>query len=191
MEVATLSAEERSANGTNSVRQLRDTGKIPMVLYGGKGETVSLQANYDSVKRHLAHRLRVYKLDFGGGEHASYLKSVQWDCLTDEPLHLDFQRIAMDQPLKLEVRITTFGHPMGIAKGGRMIQDTKMLNLSCMPDSVPDFVEIKIADMDTGDKIVAKDLVLPEGVTLDMPEDKVIMRLTDPEEVVGLTDSEE
>ena len=191
MEVATLSAEERSANGTNSVRQLRDTGKIPMVLYGGKGETVSLQADYDLVKRHLAHRLRVYKLNFGGSEHASYLKSVQWDCLTDEPLHLDFQRIAMDQPLKLEIRITTFGHPKGIAKGGRMIQDTKMLNLSCMPDSVPDFVEIKIADMDTGDKIVAKDLVLPEGVTLDMPEDKVIMRLTDPEEVVGLTDSEE
>jgi large subunit ribosomal protein L25 len=106
---------------------------------------------------------------------------VQWDCLTDEPLHIDFQRIAMDKPLKLEVRITTLGHPKGIAQGGRMIQDAKVLNLSCMPESVPDFVEIKIADMDTGDKILAKDLELPEGVTLDMPEDKVIMRLTDPD----------
>ena len=38
MEVATLPVEERSVKGTNAVRQLRDTGKIPMVLYGGKGE---------------------------------------------------------------------------------------------------------------------------------------------------------
>ena len=110
MEVATLPVEERSVKGTNAVRQLRDTGKIPMVLYGCKGESVSLQADYDSVKRHLTHRLRVYKLELGGKEHPSFLKSVQWDCLTDEPLHLDFLRIKMDEPLKLEIRIVTVGH---------------------------------------------------------------------------------
>lgn len=181
MEVATLSVEPRSANGTNSVRQLRDTGKIPMVLYGGKTESVSLQADYDSVKRHLAHHLRIYKLNLGGEEVPGYLKQVQWDCLTDEPLHLDFLRIAMDQPLKLEIRIITLGHPAGIAAGGRLIQDAKVLNLSCMPESVPDFIEIKIGQLDVGEKILAKDLQLPEGVSLDMPEEKVILRVTDPE----------
>jgi len=180
MEVATLPVEERSVKGTNAVRQLRDTGKIPMVLYGGKGESVSLQADYDSVKRHLTHRLRVYKLELGGKEHPSFLKSVQWDCLTDEPLHLDFQRIKMDEPLKLEIRIVTVGHPAGAAAGARLVLDVKALNLSCMPDSVPDEVEIPVAHLEIGDKILAKEVELPEGVTLEMPEDKVVIRLLDP-----------
>ena len=181
MEVASLSVEERSTKGTNAVRQLRDTGMIPIVLYGGTGESVSLQADYDSVKRHLKERLRVYNLSLGGHDHPSYLKEVQWDCLTDEPLHLDFLRIKLDEPLKLEIRITTLGHPVGLAAGGQMIQDAKVLNLACMPDSVPDSVEVKIDHLQAGEKILAKDLALPAGVTLDMPEDKVILRVTDPE----------
>jgi len=181
MEIASLSVEERSTKGTNAVRQLRDTGMIPMVLYGGTGEPVSLQADYDSVKRHLTQRLRVYNLSLGGNDHPSYLKSVQWDCLTDEPLHLDFLRIKLDEPLKLEIRLTSLGRPVGLSAGGRLIQDTKVLSLSCMPDSVPDAIEIKIDHLEAGEKILAKDLDLPEGVTIDMPEDTVIFRVTDPD----------
>ena len=57
MEVATLNVEDRKAAGTNQVRALRNTGKIPIILYGGGEQSVSLQAEYTDVKRHLETRL--------------------------------------------------------------------------------------------------------------------------------------
>jgi large subunit ribosomal protein L25 len=181
MEVALLEVEERASKGSNEIRRLRDSGKIPMIIYGGGGESISLQADYGAVKRHLSHHLRVYKLNLGGQEMPGYLKTVQWDCLTDEPLHIDFQRIEMDVPLRLSIQLATLGRPVGEASGGRVIIDNPVLHLSCMPDSVPMHIEIAISDLDIGDQMLAKDLPLPSGVTLDMPGDAVIIRVVSPE----------
>ena len=182
MEVATINVESREANGTNEVRKLRDTGKIPMVLYGGGQDAVSLQAEYNQVKPLLEHHLRVFQLNMGKKQQASYLQHVQWDCLTDEPLHLDFQRIEMNVPLKMDVELVLLGHAKGIAKGGRMIRDVQYMPLACLPAHVPEQLEHKIGEMECGEKIFAKDIELPEGCELDMPGDRLIIHLTDPEE---------
>ena len=190
MEVATLTVQNREAKGTNSVRRLRDTGKIPLVLYGGGGDSLCLQADYTTVKRHLAHHLRVFKLELGGKEESGYLQNVQWDCLTDEPLHLDFQRIDMSVPLRMDIELVLLGHPKGLAQGGRLIRDTQHLHLACLPDRVPEQVELRIGHLECGEKILAKDIELPEGCSLDMPADQLIVHLTDPTEV-PLTDPTE
>jgi len=182
MEVATLTVQNRDAKGTNNVRRLRDTGKIPLILYGGGRESVCLQADYPAVKRHLAHHLRVYKLDLAGVEEPGFLQNVQWDCLTDEPLHMDFQRIDMSVPLKIDIELVLLGHPKGMAQGGRVVRDTRHLHLACLPDRVPEQVELRIGHMECGEKILAKEIELPEGCTLDMPEDQLILHMTDPTE---------
>ena len=182
MEVATISVEMREAKGTNRVRNLRNTGKIPMVLYGGGRDAVSLQAEYNHVKPHLEHHLRVFQLKMGKKEQPSYLQHVQWDCLTDEPLHLDFQRIDMSLPLKMDVELVLLGHPKGISKGGRVIRDVQYLHLACLPAHVPEQIDLKISEMECGDKIHAKDIELPEGCELDMPGDRLIIHVTDLED---------
>ena len=188
MEVATINVEDRSAQGTNQVRKLRDTGKIPMALYGGGQDPVSLQADYREVKRHLEHHLRVFKLARGSEVQPGYLRDVQWDCLTDEPLHVDFQRIEMDQPLKMDIELALLGHPKGESAGGRLVRDVQYLHLACLPAHVPEQVEFRVNDLDCGEKVFARDIELPEGCTLDMPADRMILHVTEeqaelPEEV--------
>lgn len=181
MQVATLQVERREATGSKQVRSLRATGKIPMVLYGGSEEPAHLQAEYHPVKIHLSKHLRVYKLQLDGKEQAGYLKDVQWDCLTDEPLHLDLLRIDMDKPLNLEVELRTFGVPKGESQGGRLVLDKPKLPLACAPASVPEYIELPIADLGVGTKVFAKDLPLPEGCQIDMPEDTLILHVTNPD----------
>lgn len=181
MDIATLSVENRPVSGTNRVRSLRNSGKIPMVLYGGGKDAVSLQADYDSVKRHLAHRRRVYKLQLADGkEQPGFLKAVQWDCLTDEPLHIDLQRIELDKPLDLQIELVVVGRPAGETKGGRLVVDLKKLELACMPDSVPHEIEVRVSDLQCGAKLRAGDLPLPSGVSLRMPADRLVLHVTDP-----------
>lgn len=178
MDIATLSVETRSARGSRQTRVLRSTGMIPVVLYGGDEAPLHLQARYYDVKRHLSAQLRVYKLQVGAQEQPGFLKDVQWDCLTDEPLHLDFFRIDMEKPLLLEIEILTIGHPKGAASGGVLVQDMKRIRLSCQPRSVPKVIEVKVADLEAGGEIRAKDLVLPEGCSIDVPEDAIIVHVT-------------
>ena len=180
MEVATIQVERREANGTKQVRKLRDTGKIPIVLYSGTTQPISLQADYTEIKRHLEHHLRVFMLQMGELNQPSYLQAVQWDCLTDEPLHIDFRRIDMETPLKMEIELVLLGHPKGLAAGGRLIRDVQNLSLACLPAHVPEQVEVRIGEMDCGDQLFAKDIKLPEGCTLDMPGDQLIVHVTEP-----------
>ncbi len=175
MEVVVINIEDRTASGTNQVRKLRDTGKIPLVLYGGGQESVSLQADYPEIKRHLEHHIRVFKLLRGKEEQAGYIQHVQWDCLTDEPLHIDFQRIDMDKPLKMDIELVLLGHP----KGGRIIRDVQYLHLACLPAHVPEQVELRVNDLEIGDNLLARELELPEGCSLDMPADLQILHVTE------------
>jgi large subunit ribosomal protein L25 len=179
MEVVVINVEDRTASGTNQVRKLRDTGKIPLVLYGGGQESVSLQADYPEIKRHLEHHIRVFKLLKGKEEQAGYMQHVQWDCLTDEPLHIDFQRIDMDKPLKMDIELVLLGHPKGAAAGGRIIRDVQYLHLACLPAHVPEQIELRVNDLEIGDHVLAREIELPEGCTLDMPGDRQILHVTE------------
>ena len=181
MEISTITVEKRKATGTNQVRKLRNTGRIPLNLYGGDLDPVSLEADYTEVKRHLDHHMRVYSLRLGDQEQSGFLKHVQWDCLTDEPLHLDFQRIDLAVPLKMDIELVLLGHSKGLAKGGRLIRDVQYLHLACLPAQVPEQVELTIGELDVGDKILAADIPLPGGSTLDMPPDQLILHVTDPD----------
>lgn len=182
MEVVTLEVEKRTAAGTNRVKALRDTGKIPMVLYGGGQDPVSLQAAYVDVKRHLEHHLRVYHLHLGDQMQPGYLQDVQWDCLTDEPLHMDFRRIEMDQPLMLNIELVLIGVPKSQSQGCRLIRDVQSLKLACLPAHVPEQIELNVRDLEPNERVFASDLKLPEGCSLNMPSDQQILHMTEIDE---------
>lgn len=174
MKVANLNAAARTSRGSNANFQLRKNGRIPAVIYGlgSTNETVSLDA--DEFQTHIRHHHRVFRIDVGGKEEAAYMQSVQWDCLTDEPLHVDFLRIDLTKPMHLVVGATFIGHPNGLSKGGQLIRDHQEISILALPDAVPDQIEINVDALELDERILAKELTLPAGVTLDMPGDTVI-----------------
>ena len=175
MAVQVLKVQNRSANGTKQVRKLRYQGYVPAVVYGGKQDPLSVQVTLTDIGRELRAHRRVFELEVeGGSKEGVYMQDVQFDCLSDLPMHVDFVRVDLEKPLEVEIVLTFSGHPKGLVRGGKFRADVTKLPLSCRPDAIPYEIEIGIAELDLDDQILAKDVKLPDGASLNVPEDTVI-----------------
>ena len=174
MEITTIKAKPRTAVGKHPVRELRTQGYIPAVVYGDGKDPESVQVGEYDLVNHMRHHHRVFQLDVAGKQQSILLQDVQWDVLTDRVTHVDFKRIDLTKPISVLVEVMFLGHPVGIAKGGRLIKDHPEVRVKCLPMEIPESLEVNVASLDIDDKIVAKTVVLPKGVTLDMPAEAVV-----------------
>ena len=109
---------------------------------------------------------------------AAWLQDVAWKATTDRPLHADFLRIDLDKPWETAVEVSLLGHPAGLSKGGALIKDNLVIKVSALPKDLPEGLEIDISKLDAGDAIRAKDLALPDGVSLAVDPELYICRVT-------------
>ncbi len=185
MEISTIEVQPRNAKGRNQVARLRDEGLVPAVLYGAGKGTMNLTVLEREFERHVRQHHKVFKLRMDGKEQAIFLQDVQWDCLTDKPVHIDFMRIDLTKPLHVQVEAVFLGHPVGISHGSRLVKDVTDLKIECLPDRIPENVEIQVGHLDLGDHILAGDVELPEGVKIDMPADTVICHVPGEEQLAA------
>lgn len=179
MSVQTLKVQSRTANGTKQVRRLRESGLVPAVVYGGDAESLAVQVTLADMGRELRAHRRVFELELDGAKQGVWMQDVQFDVLTDLPMHVDFKRVDLGRPLHAEIELIFTGHPKGLVKGGKFRVETRKLALACRADAVPYEVEVGIGDLDVGDTVKAKDVKLPDGVTLDCPEDTLVAELAE------------
>ena len=174
MEVANIRAERRSSVGKHKVAKLRAEGFVPAVIYGEGQQPTSLTLVRNDLEAHLRHHHRVFDVEVEGERQPAYLQDVQWDCLTDAPLHVDFKRIRLDQEIEVEVELAFIGHPVGAGKGGSLVRDHQSITVRCLPTNVPESVEVNVLPLDIGQEILARDLPLAEGVTLVLDPETVV-----------------
>jgi large subunit ribosomal protein L25 len=163
-EQLSLSAEKRELLGTRVARRYRAAGKIPAVLARKGEEPVHLLVDAREFGRLMKKHARIINLTHPAGKDKVFLKEVQYDHLDENAVHIDFTRIAMDQVLTLEVPLLLKGKPAGVVEsGGVLDQFVKVLKIQCLPDAIPDAVEIDVTalKMDAGLKAAHDaDLVL-------------------------------
>lgn len=174
MQVARLKGEVRSAVGRTQVQSLRAQGWMPAIVYGEGKEPQPISISEWELEQHIKHHHRVYSLDIGGARQDAYLQDVQFDPLTDRARHADFKRIDLTKPIELEVEVAFSGHPVGLGKGGVLIKDHPKIKVRCLPTAIPDDVEVVIGHLEIDMGVTAKDVQLPEGVTLAVSPDLVV-----------------
>ncbi len=174
MEVVTLNAELRDRLGRHRLASLRAEGLVPVVVYGGSTEPVHLQVAEHEIEQHMRKHHKVFHAKFDGKSESVLMHSVQQEPTSDRVVHIDFLRIDLTKPVHLEVELTWLGHPVGLAKGGRLVHDMSDLQITCLPTAIPESIEINVADLDVGMSIHAKDVVLPKGVELDVDPEAVV-----------------
>jgi large subunit ribosomal protein L25 len=177
MEVTVIKAEKRNAIGTNQVARLRAAGKIPAVIYGRGNENLHVALAENEFDRHMRQHHRVFAVQVDDVKESIYLQAVQWDSITDRPLHVDLKRIDLNEEISLSIDLVFLGHPVGISKGGRLVKDMNELPVRCLPAAIPEFIELTINELDLDMKVLARDLTLPEGVRLDVAPDALVCHL--------------
>lgn len=171
MSIATelLKAEKREVAGTKACRRLRTEGKVPVVLYGHKEETLPLQVGDEELESAVRRRVRMFDLQIGKKKEVVLLKDVQYDSFGDHVVHADFVRVAMDEKLTLEVPILFKGVPK--VEHAVLQQPLAQVEIECLPKDIPEAITANLSDMKEGDSRKVGTLVAPEGVKI----------LTDPE----------
>lgn len=175
----TLECKTR-AKGVNP-RALRREGLIPANLYGHKGaESISLVLSQKQASTLLKNAsvnntlvdLTIPELNWNG---KVLIREVQTHPWKRHLHHISFFCPSGNKNVIVVVPLKIVGHSVGISKGGIMEQMVTEVKVRCLPDKIPQFLEMNISHVDIGKSFAVGDLVLPEGVTvLDDPHKNII-----------------
>jgi large subunit ribosomal protein L25 len=175
-----VEAAPRPSRGKNEARRLRQTGRVPAVLYGGKGEAITLSVNAKQVNAILRSETghnTLFQVDLGGKQQPAILKDWLVDPLSGRLLHVDLLRVAMDVRMKVKVPVHTFGEPAGVkVQGGVYEVVTREVEIECLPTDIPTEFRMDVSGLMLGKQLRASDL----------PIDTAKMKLlTEPERVLA------
>jgi large subunit ribosomal protein L25 len=114
-----------------------------------------------------------------GEEHLAIPREIQRDHIHAKFVHVDFLAVSRTQSITVSVPVVETGEAVGIKEGGVVEHHLRELQVECLPQDVPDQIEVDITDVELGGMIHVSDLVVPTGVTiLTNPEDAVLSIIT-------------
>ena len=94
------------------------------------------------------------------------VKEIQYHPVTDEIIHIDFQKVKEDEKISLEVAIRSTGEAQGVKLGGLLVQMLNSVTIKCKPAEIPEFLEIDVTDMEMNTNLFVKDITLPDDVEM-------------------------
>jgi large subunit ribosomal protein L25 len=170
-----LNAETRSIKG-KQVRQLRNAGYVPAVLYGRETETVMLQCSATELSRLLgtAGTTSLVDVTIDDDELRTVLvRDVQIDPIRRTVEHVDFYQVIMTETIRTDVGIILVGEPVF---QGNIFQDMTSLEIECLPQDLISIIEVDISKfIEVGESITVQDLNIPPAVTVLAPPEEVVV----------------
>ena len=167
-EALTLPAELRERAGKGASRELRRSGRVPAVVYGGNEEPLTIHVEEKELRRQLGtgHFFNsIVEVEVGGKKVRTLPKDVAFHPVTDRPLHADFLRVAKDAKVHVNVPVVFINEEKspGLKKGGVLNIVHHSLDLVCEADKIPDEITIDVTGLDVGDSIHIDSIKLPAG----------------------------
>jgi len=188
----TISAESRSDFGKNASRRLRVKGMVPAVVYGGKGDNVSVAVEPKAllkVLRSEAGRNSILKIEIAGhGATNAILKGWQVDPVRENFLHADFFRIAMDVVIRVTVPIAVKGEARGVKTDGGILELVlRQIQVECLPGDIPERIEIDVAELGLNQSLRVTDLPVTAKVKVLENPDQVVVHVISVKEEAAAT----
>jgi large subunit ribosomal protein L25 len=177
-----ISAAKREAQGTGASRRLRNSGKVPGIVYGGDKAPVNVELDHKELYQNLtreAFHASILTLKLEGSQEPVLLRAFNMHPFKRQVQHVDFQRVSKDKKIHMKVPlhfVNAERSPGVKEQGGVASHVLNELDISCFPDDLPEFIEVDLGGLAVGNSIHARDLVLPKGVeaTLHKGENPVI-----------------
>lgn len=175
MSEVVLVAEIRTVTGKKSNR-LRYDGKIPGIFYAhGEG-------NINITATPLALRPLIYTSDAhlinlqlnNGEKKTCILRDVQFDPISDKPIHFDLQGVKENEELIVQVPVIIKGSPIGVKDGGSLQVIMHKVRVSCLPKFIPEHIELDVTELKMNDSIHIKDITIPNVRIVDNEASTVV-----------------
>ena len=169
----TLNAKSRTDEGKGASRRLRrlEAG-VPAVIYGGTEAAQSISLELREVVKALENEAfysHVLTLIVDGKPQQAVLKALQRHPVKSLPMHADFLRVDAAQKLTMKVPLHFINQDVcvGVKRDGGVITHfTSEVEISCLPNHLPEFIEVDMKDIAVGTTLHLSNLKLPQGVEI-------------------------
>lgn len=178
MQVATINGETRTQRSRSALRNLRNRGLVPAIVYGHKETPEMLALSAHDLDLALEKMAHVVKVKLGAREEQYLLKDVQYDHMQATPMHVDLMRADLTERLTVRVPIELRGEPHGIHEGGVLVQIADSLEVECCLLDIPESIRPNVSHLGLNEALQVKDIDLPDGVTATGKPDEIIATVT-------------
>ena len=183
-----INARKREAQGTGASRRLRRTGNVPGIIYGGNQEAVTIELDHKELYQHLtneAFHASILTLKLDGAAQDVLLRAFNMHPWKGHVQHIDFQRVSKDKKIHMKVPLHFVNaevSPGVKEQGGVPNHVLNELDITCLPDDLPGFIEVDMGHLTIGHSVHVKELTLPKGVeaVLHRGENPVVATVIQP-----------
>ncbi len=177
-----LNVDIRKEHGTSAARRTRLQDKVPAVVYHSGVEAIPLSVDKISLNKALRTGQMIFEVNVEDKDQFVLVKEIQYHPVTDEIIHIDFQKVKEDEKISLEVAVRSSGEAQGVKLGGLLVQMLNSVTIKCRPAEIPEFLEIDVTDMAMNTNLFVKDITLPEDVEMLTADDIAVVSIQEPKE---------
>lgn len=185
MEEILLHAQARQEEGKSKVKDLRQSGFVPAVMYGTHAKAQNLKLSHHELIQVIHQRgiegVLIQLVVDEGKKRPCVVKEIQYGPVHSEILHVDFNEISLTKALKIKVPVACEGEAVGVKQdGGSLEQILWEAEIECLPTAIPSKLMVDVAALKIGDSIFVKDMPLPAGVKLLEDPDAIVVTVSAP-----------
>ena len=165
-----ITAMSRSLQGTGASRRLRGTGKVPGIIYGGEEPAKNVEFDHNGLFHQLkqeAFHASILSMNVDGKKQRVLLRDVQMHPWKQLVLHVDFQRVSANKKIHMKVPLHFINADIspGVKTGGGIVSHVmNEMDITCLPDDLPEFIEVDLQALEIGAAVHLADLKIPNGV---------------------------
>src|SRR6266496_1309244 len=190
-EVNILEAQKREPGNKNAARRVRVSGKTPAIVYGAGKDSTSVAVDPRQVLRILKSESghnTIFDLALDSDRVKAMIVDWQFEPIKGQLLHVDLQRIALDQKLTVTVPVVLKGEAQGVkTEGGILEQLLREIEIECLPSDIPKSIEADVSHLVFGVEVRVKDLAYSDKVKFLTDENQMIAHITSVKEEVAPT----
>ena len=164
-----FTAFERTVQGTGASRRLRNTGKVPGIVYGG-GQPAMIELDHNALffalKKEAFHS-SLLEMELAGRTEQVLLRDYQMHPFKPIVMHIDFQRVDDTTRLRKKVPLhfaNEENSPAVKTDKSLVSHVSTELEVECLASQLPEFITIDLGELTKGQTLHVSDLKLPEGI---------------------------
>ena len=186
-----ISAQVRQETGKNAANRLRKQGFVPGTIYGHGLAPVNISATTAEIAKLQRHR-NLLQLDLGdqAAPRNVVVRELQRNYLQDDVIHVDFQEVRLDEKITARVPVVASGIPVGLTGGGVLEQALHFVEVSCLPQDLPEKLVVDVSALKLNDSINVPGLSYPAGVAPAHPDINAVVFHVSPPRAEEVTEAD-
>jgi len=165
-----VTAFPRAQQGSGASRRLRVAGRVPGIVYGADKASQNIELDHKALLRNLgleAFHATILDMNLNGEKFQALLRDYQMHPWKKQVLHVDFQRVDKNRKIHMRVPLHFLNAEIapGVKTGGGVVQHAmNAIDIQCLPDDLPAYIEVDLKDMELNDTLHVMELTMPKGV---------------------------